>query len=466
MKRAFGYIRVSKDPKLEKLSPAVQRRMLREACSARRWELSEIFEDIDVSSAKMDAAGTWAELATKLKPGDVVVTWEFTRIGRNLRQTLERIDRLHEQGVELVSLEGDLDTTTAAGKLQYQVLLVLAEFERNRLGERLRHTHEQIAREGRWKGGGTPPLGYKYTPGAKVLEVEPEEAEIVRELYRLRDAGASIHTLIREMDARGVKGKRGARLDYSAISQTLRNPTYIGKRVHKGDIHDGQQEPIVELEVWERVQARRRTGQPNSGSYLLSGFLRCGVCKSTMIHQRNRARSLYACKRARQFRDTTLITIEEHLADEWVTEALFKRLDGKKLGELKEKARRKAPKAKAKTGQVQAQLARVEASLERLVSDYYDADQPLLTPEQFRKKNAELLESKASLEGKLRELKDVAQLNNIVNLSERRARDIRESWEGMTLDERREVLRLFVESVTVAPAKKKFDRGRVRINWR
>lgn len=472
MKRAYGYIRVSKDPRLEKLSPEVQRRMIREACAARRWELVSIAEDIDVPSAKMEAAGTWADLATKLRPGDVVVTWEFTRIGRNLRQTLGRIDKLHEQGVELVSLEGDLDTTTAAGKLQYQVLLVLAEFERNRMSERLQHTHAQIAREGRWKGGGTPPLGYSYTPGAKVLEVVPEEAAAVREIYRLRDAGQSVNSIIREMDRRGVRGKQGGRLGYSAIAQTLRNPTYIGKRVHRGEVHQGRQEPIIEEGLWERVQARRRQGTSRQSRYLASGLLACGVCGSPMIHQTSsvggRHRGYYVCNRARQFRDTPMITITDHLAHSWLTEALFAKLDDGKIRQLKDRVRKKAPKTKDRIAKVEAQIARVDASLERLVSDYYEVERPLLAPEQFRKKNAEFLAKRAGLEGERRKLEDEARLDNVVSLSERRAREIRETWEGMSLDEQREVLRLFVERVTVMPREgpKKYQPARVRVVWR
>ncbi len=472
MKRAFGYLRVSKDPKLEKISPEVQRRMVKEACQKRRWELVNIYEDVDVPSKKIDSVGTWEALESAIKAGHVVVTIEYTRIGRNLREMLARIDALQKAGAELVSLEQELDTTTAAGKLQLHVLLVLAEFERDRLSERLRHTHQQIASEGRWKGGGTPPLGYSYSPGAKVLEVDPEEAAIVREIYQLRDSGLSVNSIIREMDRRGARGKRGARLDYSAVTQTLRNPTYIGKRVHRGEVHEGRHEPIIDEDLWERVQARRRQGTSKQTRYLASGLLVCGTCGSRMIHQTSSSngqrRGFYVCNRARQFRDTPMVTIADHLVHAWLTDALFARLDGKKMLALKDRARKKAPKTKDRIAKVEAQLSRVEASLGRLVADYYDVERPLLTPEQFRKKNAELLEKKIALERERQQLEDDARLDNVVNLSERRAREIRETWDGMSLDEQREVLRLFVEKVRIMPRKgpKKYQPGRVRVTWR
>lgn len=473
MKRAWGYLRVSKDPKLEKVSPATQRRLITDACQARRWDLVRICEDVDVPSRKIGAVGTWDSLAKSVQPGDVVVTLEYTRIGRSLREMLARIDALQKAGAELVSLEQDLDTTTAAGKLQLHVLLVLAEFERDRLSERLRGTHAQIARDGRWGGGGVTPLGYSYTPGSGILEVHAEEAEVVRGIYALRDEGYSMHAILREMDRRGARGKLGGRLAYSTVAQTLRNPVYTGKRRHRGEVYPARHEAIIDEALWERVQARRRTGAANNQRYLLSGMLFCDVCGSKLIHQTSSyhgtRRGYYACNRARRYRDTPMVTIEEQLAERWVTEALFGRLDDKRLQEAKARARRKAPKARDKMTAAKAQLARVESSLARLISDYYDAEVPLLTPEQFRRKNNELIERKAGLEATLQELVDHARLTNVVQLSERRVREVRASWEGMTLDERREVLRLFMSRVTVKPRQAggaKLQQKRLRVHWR
>ncbi len=472
MKRAFGYLRVSKDPKLEKISPEVQRRMIRDYCRERHWELVETLEDVDVPGASFNRPG-WQEIRGRLDECDVIVGIDYERFGRSLEGSLKEMRELTEAGKDFVAISQQIDTTTEEGITFRNFSLLMADAERRRLSRRLKQMHSQIAQEGRWKGGGTPPLGYTYTPGSKVLEVNPEEAEVVREIYRLRDSGISIHHIVQEMDSRGARGKRGARFDYSAVAQTLRNPTYLGKRVHRGEIYEGQHEAIVDADLWERVQARRRQGTSGNTRYLASGFLVCGVCGSKMIHQTSASnghrRGTYVCKRARQFRDTPMVTIEEGLAHAWLTEALFKKLDGKKLQVMKDRARRRAPKVKDKVQKAEAQLKRVEASLERLVSDYYDAERPLLTPEQFRRKNAELLEKREVLEGQLGKLADEARLDNVVSLSERRAREIRESWEGLSLDEQREVLRLFVEKVTVSPREvggKKLQPGRLRVSWR
>lgn len=467
MKNAYGYIRVSRDRDKDKLSPEVQRRRIQDYCRAKRWQLVATVEDLNVSGGDFDRPG-WQALLEQVGPGDIIVCNEFTRIGRNLRQTLERIEELHERGVEIVSLEGELDTTTAAGKLQYQVLLVLAEFERNRMSERLRQTHDQIAQEGRWKGGPVP-LGYRYTPGAKKLEVAPEEAEVVREIFRMRDGGYGMHVIVRELAARGVRGKKG-RMNYSSILQTLRNPTYLGKRSHNGEVFEASHEPIIDADLWERVQARSRLQQRGDShrKYLLSGLLVCGECGARMVHRSSGNRAYYVCKEAQEFQSTLRVTVESHLAHEWVLEKFFAHLDDSRIQASRQKAKKRAPVKAAKAEELRRRLEKVEAAVDRLVTDYYDDPEPLLTPEQFRKKNAELRERKAQIAGDLQELEDRSRLDNVIHITKGRLREIAGSWSGMTVDEQREAMRMFIDRVIVKPKRsaKKYDPGRLEIRWK
>ena len=467
MKNAYGYIRVSRDRDRDKLSPEVQRRRIQDYCRAKRWQLAKVVEDLNVSGGDFDRPG-WQALLGQLGPGDIIVCNEFTRIGRNLRQTLGSIEELHEVGVEIVSLEGELDTTTAAGKLQYQVLLVLAEFERNRMSERLRQTHDQIAREGRWKGGPLP-LGYTYTPGTKVLTVHPEEAEVVREIFRMRDSDYGMHVIVRELAARGIKGKKG-RMNYSSVVQTLRNPTYLGKRAHNGEILNAGHEPIIDADQWERVQARNRLKVKGAShrKYLLSGLLVCGECGARMVHRSSGNRAYYVCKEAQQFQNTRRVTIESHLAHDWVLERFFARLNDGRVQAAQQKAKKRAPARMAKTAELRRQLERVEAATDRLITDYYDDPEPLLTPEQFRKKNAELREKRAGIARELQELEDRARLDNVIQITRGQLREIKDSWSGMTVDEQREAISLFIDHVTVKPRRgsKKCDPGRVVVRWK
>jgi putative DNA-invertase from lambdoid prophage Rac len=110
---------------------------LRLYCERRAWNATE-FVDQGVSGAK-DRRPALDELlkAAKRRKFDVLVCWRLDRLGRNLRHLILLLDELHAVGVAFVSLSEGIDATTPAGRLQLHVLGAIAEFERERIRERV-----------------------------------------------------------------------------------------------------------------------------------------------------------------------------------------------------------------------------------------------------------------------------------------------------------------------------------------
>lgn len=88
----------------------------------------------------------------QLRPGDVLVVWKLDRLSRSLRDLLFLLDRIEAAGAGFRSLTENIDTTTAAGRMQMQMVGVFAEFERAMIRERTRAGLEQGRREGRVGG--------------------------------------------------------------------------------------------------------------------------------------------------------------------------------------------------------------------------------------------------------------------------------------------------------------------------
>jgi len=461
VKTAFGYIRVSRDREKEKLSPQVQRRRIKDYCNLKRWTLLETFEDIDIPGGDFDRPG-WNKLTQRLDEVDVIVATEFTRIGRSMRETVNRIEDLHSLGKDVVAIDDDIDTTTASGKMMFHVILALSQFERDRMSERLRATHYQIAREGRWKGG-RPPLGYDYVPGDGQLTVNEREAEIVAEIYAYRDNGWSIRSIVKELYRYGIHGKYGT-MNYTSVRKTLSNPAYIGKRNHKGEILPAGHEPIIPDKLWERVQARNRNAKRIDRKYLLSGFLKCGDCGGPMVHQSQGVgkRQYYACKNATEFGRGKRVTVEEHVIDSLVMERFFARIDPARFAAAEKRIRARIPKQKSRQGEIQASLEKTEAALNRLISDYYDSDIPPITLGQFRDRNAKLQKRRDGL------LSEAENIKDLTTLDVQPPKDLREKWDLLNLDERRESLRLVIERVIVYPRPpgKKINPARVKVFWK
>ena len=87
-----------------------------------------------------------------LNTGDTLVVWKLDRLGRSLKQLIETVESLQKRKINLVSLTEHIDTTTATGKLFFQFIAMLAEFERNLISERTKAGLESARTRGRVGG--------------------------------------------------------------------------------------------------------------------------------------------------------------------------------------------------------------------------------------------------------------------------------------------------------------------------
>nr|WP_227272195.1 recombinase family protein [Roseobacter sp. H9] len=136
----IGYARVS----TEDQSLALQHDALRAAGCER------IFDD-KVSGAKSERPGLVKALEL-LRDGDTLVVWRLDRMGRSLKDLIERAEELKDMGVGLKSLQESIDTTTSGGQLIFHMFGALAEFERNLIRERTEAGLRAARARGR-KGG-------------------------------------------------------------------------------------------------------------------------------------------------------------------------------------------------------------------------------------------------------------------------------------------------------------------------
>ena len=117
--------------------PENQLQELRRYVEARGWTGTE-FVDRGVSGSKDKRPALDALLKdSKRRRFDVLVCWRLDRLGRNLKHLITLLDELQALGVAFVSLAEGIDATTPAGKLQMHILGAIAEFERERIRERV-----------------------------------------------------------------------------------------------------------------------------------------------------------------------------------------------------------------------------------------------------------------------------------------------------------------------------------------
>ena len=179
-KLVIGYIRVSTEGQAQNgVSLDAQRDRIQAWANSNGYELAAVHVDEGISGGKLTnrpAAQTAIGQACKHKAA--LVVYSLSRLARSTRDAIDISEKLHKAGADLVSLSEAIDTTSAAGKMVFRMLAVLAEFERDLVSERttmaLRHLKHQGRRIGRWL-----PYGYDLGPDGEHLAENPVEQATV-----------------------------------------------------------------------------------------------------------------------------------------------------------------------------------------------------------------------------------------------------------------------------------------------
>jgi DNA invertase Pin-like site-specific DNA recombinase len=135
-RRAALYLRVST---LDQTTDN-QRRELEQGAERRGWSVVKIYQDNGISGAKGRDQRPGLDQLLKdasRRKFDVVMVWAIDRMGRSLVDLLSTIEHLQATGVDLYLDQQNIDTTTPAGKLLFQVTGAFAEFERSMIRQRV-----------------------------------------------------------------------------------------------------------------------------------------------------------------------------------------------------------------------------------------------------------------------------------------------------------------------------------------
>jgi site-specific DNA recombinase len=244
----------------------------REACEAyiksqahEGWRLiPDRYDDGAFSGASLNRPALQALLG-EVTAGkiDVIVVYKVDRLTRSLADFAKLVELFDQHSVSFVSVTQSFNTTSSMGRLTLNVLLSFAQFEREVIGERVRDKIAASKAKGIWVGGSVP-LGYASVN--KKLVVMPEEAETVRLVFRRYLELGSIRDLAEDLDRRGVRTRKrklnngqsrgGVRFGVGYLAMLLKNRFYVGEVTHRGQIHPGEQQPIVDRKLFDAVQAK------------------------------------------------------------------------------------------------------------------------------------------------------------------------------------------------------------------
>ena len=207
MPQVYGYCRVSSNQQVEDgVSLEAQSAKIQAWCVANDVELAGVFVDAGISGKRADNRPELQNaLSAVTKNKGILVVYSLSRLARSTKDTIVIGERLAKSSADLVSISEKIDTTTAAGKMVFQMLAVLAEFERNQISERTKMALQFKKSKG--ERVGQIPFGSTLAEDGETLVPNVREQSIIELMLLLRESGLSFSKIAGILNRKGVPTK-------------------------------------------------------------------------------------------------------------------------------------------------------------------------------------------------------------------------------------------------------------------
>ncbi|TFB13590.1 recombinase family protein [Filobacillus milosensis] len=290
-KRALLYRRISPRPEQDFGNTSLEKQLedMMKYCQRNNIEVVDVYTDNLKSGKSFEGRDEFKEMyhrALKTEEEiDYVIVLKQDRLSRDTLDTLFIMKRLNEAGVNLISIADNINTNDRNAEILVHVMSLVAQLERDFINYRTRSGMEKKAEDGFFLGGQV--FGYKSFN--KKLRVLPREARVVKYIFEKYAVDMwGYKKIASSLNMQGIKTKNKKDWTINAVKTVLENQIYIGSTKWRGEYTKGNHTPIIEKSLWEKTQEvmQTRSYTPvkiHSGSYPLSGLIKCPRCGSSMV---------------------------------------------------------------------------------------------------------------------------------------------------------------------------------------
>lgn len=327
--RVAAYARVSTGSEEQLLSLETQKahyeNLIKENAE---WEYAGMFYDEGISGTKVGRRAGLLELLNQCEKGriDRIITKSISRFARNTKDCLEMVRRLGELGITIYFEKENIDTGSMESELMLTILSGIAESESVSISENEKWSIQKRFRDGTFISVSTP---YGYVNADGEMAVVPEEAEVVRRIFKEALNGCGAYIIAKGLNADNIRTRKGKRWSDAAVNGILANEKYIGdalfqktytdknfnRHANHGEIDmyyvEDHHEAIISREDFDKVQALVKKHSEEKGivkgtgiynqRYAFSGKIVCGQCgghfKRKVIRRNSGTVIDWACSR-------------------------------------------------------------------------------------------------------------------------------------------------------------------------
>ena len=361
---AVAYCRVSTDKDDQANSLENQTAYFNREISNKGYDLYKVYADQGLSGTKLSRpqfdellydAGIdifyrdgnkrkpYFELSRRKPQFDKIFVKNTSRFARNIL-SYELISLLRQNNITIRFCEQNLDTGDISQDFLIKLMQIFDEQDSKDKSSKVRWGNEESSKRNRVRSS-SKLYGYKYSTtlqeGGK-LEVVPEEAEVVREIYASYIDGMGIRTIIRKLTEEGHKNRQGKSFGRTTIRRILENEKYAGLnnplKYDCGQVLIDEHSPkvrqqysvmesdridaIISPQQFEKAQqvAKSRTKEGSKGLYLgntkYAHLIVCGKCGCTYHSNRDKGRRFYNCSGKRSRNGCTSPNVSEKMLDD------------------------------------------------------------------------------------------------------------------------------------------------------
>ncbi len=320
-KNVCAYARVSIDKDSMQHSLSAQVSYYSSLIQARNdWNYAGVYSDYGITGTKEERPG-FQEMIKKAMDGqiDLIITKSISRFARNTVTLLSTLRALKEKGVDIFFEEQNIHTLSSTGELLITLFASLAQEESRSVSENMKWRIKKDFEEGKlW--GGADCYGYKVVNKEFILV--PEEAELVRKIFKLYIGGLGLQAIANKLNEEGIKPKFSDKWNKCSLHLIIINYNYTGDlilqktycdsyltkltKINRGEFDkylvSEHHEPIISKEEFELAQQIRESRiekyklKDNSEvRYPYSGILKCGCCGDSCRHKTTKYSTFWIC---------------------------------------------------------------------------------------------------------------------------------------------------------------------------
>ena len=321
--RVAAYTRVSSNSKDQEHSFAAQNAYFSKLITDNPdWELADIYADQGITGTSIDKRDDFLRMMEDCRKGriDRILVKSSSRFARNTKESLAAVRELKSLNISVYFEEQNIDTAQVSGEVLIAMFAALAQRESEAISERVRWSYRVRMSKGRFSTCKAP---YGYRLVKDHLEIQEDEASIIRHIFDRYLAGVSMENIAKEITALGCPTRDGTQYwQLSSIQYILQNEKYAGDSLsqkkyttrsfpRQQKINHGERKQylvidshpaIISREIFQKVQEllTQRSAAIHPRSDVPHAFARkvvCGHC-GTLCKRKNCGGSVnWACRR-------------------------------------------------------------------------------------------------------------------------------------------------------------------------